>query len=45
MAASGTQGQLTPKIDLLQPKTDPNDILRRIEDLERQVAELKRRGQ
>lgn len=45
MTASEAQQQLRPKLDLLKPKDDPNDLLHRIEELERQVAELKRRGQ
>lgn len=38
------QQQIVQKVDLLKPKTDPHDLLARVAELERQMAEVQRRG-
>jgi phage shock protein A len=39
------QQQMVQKVDLLTPKLDPNDVMARLQELERRVAALERRGQ
>jgi hypothetical protein len=44
MANSAAQQQMVMKQDLLRPKLDDSDPLKRIEDLERRIEQLERRG-